>query len=205
MAAIRKAITAAATVVSELVRDRPLTPQLIDRHRRANERRTALKAELDAIALDVELGDGAAIERHRDLQGQLAKAAAETERLEAALVQARRRDAATAAEADIAVLQDAAQRYQHYIHARLDAIRDLVKFGELARDAARRLVAANELLQSDLPPDCSLPRGLFVGRDIGRDTGLTVDEVKCENANILAHIHGQIERITAAKRGQEAA
>jgi hypothetical protein len=200
MAAIKKAITAAATAVLELARDRPLTPQLIDRHRRANARRTALKVELDAIALDVELGDGAAVERHRDLQGQLAKAAADTERLQAALEIARKRDNASRAETEIGKLETALRKYEGYAVARVEALRDQQAAIEAVKAAARRYQAATSLL--NMPPSgTSLPRGFVVGQA----TDPTVAAIEAENGRVLRIIKQQVTNVAAIKRGEEIA
>jgi hypothetical protein len=200
MAAIKKAITAAATAVLELARDRPLTPQLIDRHRRANARRTALKVELDAIALDVELGDGAAVERHRDLQGQLAKAAADTERLQAALEIARKRDNASRAETEIGKLEAALRKYETYAVARVGALKDQLAAIEAVKVAARRYQAATSLL--NMPPSgTSLPRGFVVGQA----TDLTVAAIEAENGRVLRIIKQQFADVAAIKRGEEIA
>jgi hypothetical protein len=187
-------------VAAELVRDRPLAPQVIARLDRANDRRAALKTEIAALALDAELGDHGAAERQRKLQSALVKAVVEVETLQAALAEAEVRDAAAADEVDIAETEAAFAKYRKFADARLLAMHDLTAAGAAVQDALGRLKASVSLLETALPRRCRLPAGYRV--DMKLDT---VAAVARENEFIVQHIARQVRTTVAFKRGKEIA
>jgi hypothetical protein len=197
---IEETLMTAVSAVSELVRGQPLAPQLKRRLDRADARRTALRTELDALALDAELGEPDAAKRIQGVQERLGKAADEVTRLEAALVTARRRDAADRAETEIGEQEAALRKYEGWAAARVEAVRDQLAAIEKAKEAARRYQAATSLM--NMPPAGTiLPKGWTVGQGID----LSVDAIEAENANVLRIVRTQVANTAAIKRGQEVA
>ncbi len=178
----------------------PLAPQVRKRLDRANDRRAVLKTEIAALALDAELGDHGAAERQRKLQSALVKAVVEVESLEAAVAEARARDAAAEAERDIAEMEAELAKYRKFADARTKAMADFTKASGAVRDALDRLKASVELLQTAMPRHCNLPRGYRI--DMKLDT---VEAVRRENEFILSHVQRQVRATAAFKRGQEVA
>jgi hypothetical protein len=197
---IEETIMTAVSAVSELVRGEPLAPQLKRRLDRADARRTALRTELDALALDAELGEPDAAKRIQGIQERLGKAADEVTRLEAALATARKRDNASRAETEIGKLEAALRKYETYAVARVGALKDQLAAIEAVKVAARRYQAATSLL--NMPPSgTSLPRGFVVGQA----TDLTVAAIEAENGRVLRIIKQQFADVAAIKRGEEIA
>jgi hypothetical protein len=139
----------------------PLGPQIRSRLDRAIARRDALVAEAAGLALDVELGDGAATERQRAVSGDLGKADAEVSRLTAALQQANAVDERNENDATIAAMRAGLAELQQVCDACARAAGDLDVAAEAIVGAWRRLQAGIELIRMSVPPGCSLPRGLI--------------------------------------------
>jgi hypothetical protein len=196
---IKAALAAAGTAaLVELVRGEPLGPQLRVKLDQANARRTALRAEVDALALDVELGDRAATERQRELQAALSKATAECDRLEAAYETALDRDQQVENEA----AEKELQAYERILDARLTAAQNFDEASSRARTAARQLLAATDLLRTELPRSCTLASGLTIG---GQDFEVlaSTEKVRVENDHLRAAIRGQVQAMTAIKRREK--
>jgi hypothetical protein len=198
---IGKTIITAAASALELVKTQPLGPQLRARLERADARRTSLKAEVDALALDAELGEPHAIERQRELQAALSKAAAECDRLQAAYETALARDQRAENEVEIAAAEAKLREYEKIAAARLAAAQDFEEASRLSKAAARRLLAANDLLKTELPFGCKLPPGLTVG---GREAEVlaSVDAVRVENEHVVASVRKQVRAMAAVRRGE---
>jgi hypothetical protein len=190
---LRRVIKSAEVVVAEtaekvvaIVRGEPLSPQIRARLERAEARRQTLKVEVDALALDHELGDQTATERLHRAQENLTGAAAECERLRAALSDAEARDRRAAAEADVAKIEEQFVDYAAFADARLQAMQDFVAATAKVDEALGRLKAACGLMTTALPRTCGLPPGYIVG------TPATVDEVAGENRYLLGHLQRQV-------------
>jgi len=187
------------SAVSELVKTQPLGPQIRQRLERANARRLALKTEHDACALDAEMGDQGAVEKQKRLRHDLEKADAECAGLEAALQQAVDRDSQREAEVDIAALKGQLARYETFGAARIQAMVDLTEATAVATAAARRFLAATNLLQTATPAGCELPRGLILGRDMEA----TTEAVRAETNRVLEHVQTLARMTIAFRRGDE--
>lgn len=181
-----------------ILRSEKLAPQIRDRLDRANERRTSLKTEVDALALDATMGDHAAAERQKRLQSSLHKVVAEVETLEAAVADAEARDARAMANSEVKALREELAKYESFARARIVATEDLTKATEAASEAGRRFIAATNLLQDGIAGH-PLPKGLI----LSKYTDVNIPAVEAETKRVVAHI-GRLVRMTiASKLGQE--
>jgi hypothetical protein len=158
---------AASGIAAGLDRDAPLVPQIKPRLDRAIARRDALVTEAAGLALDVELGDGVAIERQRVVAGDLAKAEGEVVRLQAALETADSRDTAADNDATMRTMRAGLAELEGVCAARAKAAADVDAAIAAAVGAWVRLRASTELIRMSIPRGCSLPRG-FVDLDLRR-------------------------------------
>jgi hypothetical protein len=164
----------------------------------AEQRRDRLAAEVAKLALPAALDEPGAKAALAKLDQQHRAAVDEVARLALAQVQARERDNAAAVEVEIGDLEAALAKYEGWAVARLDALRDMERATEAAREAARRFTAASSLLENATPPGCEAPRGF-------RLSATTMADVERENANLIGLIRKQVATVAAVRRGQEVA
>jgi hypothetical protein len=156
--------------IPAIEKTKPMWPQIRARLDRASARRDALATEAAGLALDVELGDGAAIERQHVVAGDLEKVEGEVARLRAALVEAEVRDSTVENAAAIGAMKAGLVELEGVCAARAKAAADMDEAIAAAVGAWLRLRASTELIRMSIPPGCSLPRG-FVDLDLKRLVG----------------------------------
>lgn len=199
MASIKKTIAAATEAVAQLIRTEPLTPQIFERLQRADGRRRKLRAEVDGLALDAQLGEPGALDRQRELEGELARAEAEVERLTAALKSAHARDDRSQAERTIVEVKADLETYRKVCAARVRVFRDLQTHAAAADAALHQYRQSIALMQTGAVPKlCSLPRGFLIDHKLA-----SIGEIEAENSFLVDLLEKQVARIAIVLRGGE--
>jgi hypothetical protein len=196
-------VSAAAAVKNALARKAgPIAPQLVPLMEANSKKLAALEVEIAGLSLDELLDETGAAGRRKRLIEQRIEAVEERDRLQAAYETALSRDQAAENEVEIAAVEAELAAYEQYAAARLAAALDFDEAAKLSKAAAKKLLAANDLLKTALPRGCRLPNGLTPGglQLASLTSTLTVRE---ENDHLLASIREQVRVMTAVKRREQ--